>query len=42
MWQMIAEPGLRCAECRHNIQPENFVRLIGSPAHAKYSVQYPA
>lgn len=21
MWQMIAEPGLRCAECRHNIQP---------------------
>ena len=21
MWQMIAEPGLRCAECRHAIQP---------------------
>ena len=21
MWQMIAEPGLRCAECRHTIQP---------------------
>ena len=21
MWQMIAEPGLRCAECRHSIQP---------------------
>lgn len=21
MWPMIAEPGLRCAECRHNIQP---------------------
>ena len=21
MWQMIAEPGLRCAECRHPIQP---------------------
>ena len=21
MWQMIAEPGLRCSECRHNIQP---------------------
>ena len=21
MWQMIAEPGLRCAECQHNIQP---------------------
>lgn len=21
MWQMIAEPGLRCSECRHTIQP---------------------
>ena len=21
MWPMIAEPGLRCAECRHNILP---------------------
>lgn len=21
MWQMIAEPGLRCAECKHHIQP---------------------
>ena len=21
MWPMIAEPGLRCAECRHTIQP---------------------
>ena len=21
MWAMIAEPGLRCAECRHTIQP---------------------
>ena len=21
MWPMIAEPGLRCAECRHSIQP---------------------
>ena len=21
MWPMIAEPGLCCEECRHNIQP---------------------